>query len=92
MLPLGQSLVQTPEHLHDTQSGCGHGVREVTSRRRHTNKQHKHTHHNNITKTHDPFFRTFYNFGLSNQNVFFFSFIYAFNSVDFPEYFMIDTF
>lgn len=35
MLPLGEFLVETPEHLHDTQRGGGHGVGEVTTGRGH---------------------------------------------------------
>ena len=41
---LGQLLVQTPEHLHDTQGGGGHGVREVTTRGRHAAHKSGHIH------------------------------------------------
>ena len=36
---LSQSFVQTPEHLHYSQSGCRHRVRKVTTRGRHTETQ-----------------------------------------------------
>ena len=36
MFPLGQLLFQPPEYLHNTQGCRGHGVGEVTTRRRHT--------------------------------------------------------
>mmetsp|Transcript_41016 Transcript_41016/g.105878 ORF Transcript_41016/g.105878 Transcript_41016/m.105878 type:complete len:413 (+) Transcript_41016:159-1397(+) len=35
VLPLGQLLVQAPEHLHNAERGRGHGVREVAARRGH---------------------------------------------------------
>ena len=36
MLSLGQFLIQTPEHLYDTEGGCCDRIGEITTRGRHT--------------------------------------------------------
>mmetsp|Transcript_125902 Transcript_125902/g.187926 ORF Transcript_125902/g.187926 Transcript_125902/m.187926 type:complete len:462 (-) Transcript_125902:85-1470(-) len=36
MLALGELLVETPEHLHDTEGGCAHRVGEISAGRRHS--------------------------------------------------------